>query len=118
MRRLLVLMFGMSVCLAVPTFALDCDAPQTDADVAACLEAELRDSDAKINQTYQALMRQLDEQKKVALRDEQRAWLKKRDVACHLDSKESDRQRWMQAILRDYKKPFVWCASPAHGWSN
>ena len=70
MRRLLVLVFGLSVWRAAPSFALDCDTPQTDADVAACLEAELRDSDAKINQTYQALLRQLDEKEKLALRDE------------------------------------------------
>jgi uncharacterized protein YecT (DUF1311 family) len=104
MKRLSVLVCGICIGLVTPAFALDCDTPQTDADVAACLEAELRDSDTHINHTYQTLMGQLDDVKKGALRDEQRAWLKKRDGACQLDRRESDRERWLQAILKDYKK--------------
>ena len=84
--------------------AARCDNPQTNAEVAACLEEELRDSDVKINQTYQAIMRQLDDAKKRVLRTEQRAWLKKRDAACELDSKETNRERWLQALLKDYTK--------------
>jgi uncharacterized protein YecT (DUF1311 family) len=97
-------LFGISLLIATPAIAGSCDAPQTNTEIAACLQTELRDSDLKINQTYQALMRQLDEAKKLDLRTEQRAWLKQRDTACQLDSKESDRERWMQAILKDYTK--------------
>lgn len=89
---------------AGPAMALDCSRPETSSDVAACLEQELRDSDRTINEKYQELRTKLDERDRTRLRDEQRAWLKKRDAACHLDSKESDRERWMQVILADYKK--------------
>src|SRR5262249_18386582 len=41
---------------------------------------------------------------KTSLRDEQRAWLRARDKACVLDNKESDRERWLQAILADQEK--------------
>lgn len=87
-----------------PALALDCDNPQTSADVSACLEQELRDSDQTINATYQELRGKLDDATKLKLRDDQRAWLKQRDRACALDSKESDRERWMRTILADPKK--------------
>ncbi len=95
---------GLSWLLTTPADAGRCDSPQTNTEVAACLEEELRDSDLRINQTYQTLMRQLDEAKKLELRTEQRAWLKKRDAACQLDTRESNRERWMQTILKDYTK--------------
>lgn len=96
---------GLALARAAPApAAARCDAPRTNAEVAACLEEELRDSDLKINQSYQALMRQLDDTQKRALRNEQRAWLRQRDAACRLDTKETNRERWMQAILQDYTK--------------
>lgn len=90
--------------LSAPALAADCNDPQTSTDVAACLEQELRESDRSINEVYQELRGKLDEKGKLRLRDEQRAWLRKRDAACGLDTKESDRERWLRAILKDYKK--------------
>jgi uncharacterized protein YecT (DUF1311 family) len=73
-------------------------------EVAEYLEAELRESDAKINESYQALMRQLGEPARSSLRGEQRAWLRNRDQACALDSQETNRERWFRTILKDPKK--------------
>lgn len=84
--------------------AKGCDNAESEADTVACLEKELRDSDVEINKTYQTLMDKVDPARQRALRNEQRAWLKMRDATCELDSKESDRERWMQVILRDYTK--------------
>jgi uncharacterized protein YecT (DUF1311 family) len=74
------------------------------AEVAEYLEVELRQSDAKINESYQTLMRQLGEPARSGLRSEQRAWLRNRDQACALDSQEKSRERWFRTILRNPKK--------------
>jgi uncharacterized protein YecT (DUF1311 family) len=92
---------GLSVVAALPALA-DC-APGGE-DTTACLAQDLRDSDKRINAVYKALMDQLDEAGKKSLRDEQRAWLKTRDKECSLDSKESDREKWLQGILADQGK--------------
>jgi uncharacterized protein YecT (DUF1311 family) len=73
-------------------------------EVAEYLEAELRESDAKINESYRALMKQLGEPARSDLRGEQRAWLRNRDQACALDSQEKSRERWFRTILKDPKK--------------
>jgi uncharacterized protein YecT (DUF1311 family) len=82
----------------------ECGAGTSAADVKACLAQELRDSDQRINATYKAIMAAKDETGKTSLRDAQRTWLKSRDKACNLDNKESDREKWLQAILADQKK--------------
>jgi len=81
--------------------APQCERPASDEDVAACLGIELRESDAEINRTYEALMRQLGDAEKKKLRDEQRKWLKERDSVCRLASREPDRERWYAVILSD-----------------
>jgi uncharacterized protein YecT (DUF1311 family) len=104
MKNYLAMMIFASTCVALPAFALNCDAPQTDADIVACLGAELKDSDVKINQPYRALMGKLDESAQRTLRDQQRAWLRRRDATCKLDRQETDRERWLHAILKDDKR--------------
>lgn len=78
-----------------------CGPEASEVEQAVCLAQDLRDSDKRINAVYKALMGNLDEAGKTALRDEQRAWLKRRDKACTLDTKESDREKWLQGILAD-----------------
>lgn len=91
---------GLSIMAALPALA-DC---ASGGDTNACLAQDLRDSDKRINAVYKALMDQLDEAGKKGLRDEQRSWLKARDKECALDAKESDREKWLQAILADQGK--------------
>lgn len=91
---------ALSVAMAVPALA----DPASDASETAGLAQDLRDSDKRINAVYKTLMEGLDEAGKKSLRDEQRAWLKARDKECSLDSKESDREKWLQGILTDPSK--------------
>lgn len=98
LRRLTIAVVALG--WAAPAWA-GCGAEATEAEQAACLAQDLRDSDKRINAVYKALMGNLDEAGQKALRDEQRGWLKRRDKACALDTKESDREKWLQGILAD-----------------
>jgi uncharacterized protein YecT (DUF1311 family) len=84
--------------LASPAFA-DCTTAAASQEIKSCLAQDLRNSDARINAVYKLLMASRDSADKIALRNEQRAWLKKRDTVCSLDNRESDREKWLQAIL-------------------
>lgn len=105
MKRLIVRVI-LGVSLLLPAFcahAAVCGGYQANSpDVSECLGQELRDSDAKINASYQELMKRLDDAGKAKLRKEQRTWIKERDIVCHLDTKESDREKWYRAVLADY----------------
>jgi len=85
-------------------FAIECDNPKTSVETAGCLEVELRDADASINDSYKQLMAKLDEPAKLELRTTQRAWIKERDAICTLNTKENDREKWYQLLLNDYGK--------------
>jgi uncharacterized protein YecT (DUF1311 family) len=102
-RKALLLAGLACLVLARPAWA-DCGADASSGEVQACLAQDLRDSDKRINAVYKLLMANLEDQQKLGLRDAQRAWLKSRDKACSLDNKESDRERWLQAIMADQGK--------------
>src|SRR5579883_2355182 len=53
--------------------------------------AELADSDDKLNETYQKIMSQLDKKQQAALKEAQKAWIKMRDADC----------RWAFSDIRD-----------------
>ena len=99
------MMVAAVLAVAWPAAArADCAAPADDDELAQCLGQDLRLADQRINASYKAAIGTLDEAGKTALRNAQRAWLKARDATCGLDNKETDRERWMQAILRDHKQ--------------
>lgn len=99
MKSFLKLLAGCTfLLLAGPAFA-DCSTATAREDVKSCLAQDLRDSDARINAVYKLLMTSRDDAGKTTLRNEQRAWLKLRDTMCSLDNKESDREKWLQAIM-------------------
>lgn len=52
-----------------------------------CAQTEMASQDARLNKAYQQVMRQLASQpaKRIALRNEQRSWLKDRDYDCKVD---------------------------------
>jgi uncharacterized protein YecT (DUF1311 family) len=102
MRGVLVLIAAL--VLATNAARADCTNPKDNAQDLACLAQDLRDSDKRINAVYKVLMDGLDDGGKTALRDEQRQWLKRRDSACKLNNKETDRERWLQDILADQNK--------------
>jgi uncharacterized protein YecT (DUF1311 family) len=104
-NRILPCLFVLLLSAVVNgAYADECDDPRSSVQIAECLGRDLRDADAKINSSYKELMGKLKESDKVNLRQTQRNWIKDRDAVCHLDSKESNRERWYQALLRDYAK--------------
>ncbi|WP_162986848.1 lysozyme inhibitor LprI family protein [Sphingomonas paeninsulae] len=52
-----------------------------------CAQTEMASQDARLNKSYQQVMRQLaaTPARRIALRDEQRSWLKARDYDCKVD---------------------------------
>jgi uncharacterized protein YecT (DUF1311 family) len=50
--------------------------------VSDCQEAELRRADNRLNATYQTVMARLPPNRQVALRDEERLWISRRDQTC------------------------------------
>ena len=57
-----------------------------------CAQAELGREDARLNKAYGQLMTQYktDATRRLALRDEERSWLKRRDYDCKLDGNTVD----------------------------
>lgn len=78
-----------------------CGSTVTEEESSVCLAHDLVESDKRINAVYKLLMGNLNKAERTALRTEQRAWLKTRDKACDLDTKETDRQKWLQKIMTD-----------------
>ena len=95
---------GLLLLLLSPIAYAHCDNPWDDQERAACLSADLRQSDAQINKTYEELLATFNETGKAKLRYEQLAWLKKRDKVCQLDSHEKNREKWFQNLLEDHQK--------------
>lgn len=94
----------VSLSLAHNAYASECETQQTSDIVVKCLGDELRASDKKINESYQTLMKQFNADQRSKLREQQRTWLKARDHICSLNSREHDRERWFQEILKDYRQ--------------
>lgn len=101
--RLLALCIGLSPLVSHAADAT-CDDPRSNDEIAQCVGQDLREADAQINRSYKELISKLDDGGKESLRTAQRAWLKERDAICRLDNKESNREKWFQALLRDYSK--------------
>lgn len=81
--------------------AADCNSSNKTDDVRRCLEKELRQSDSEINQLYQGLRKKLNKTEQIKLRDEQRLWIKNRDRTCNLESKEANREKWLQELAQN-----------------
>ena len=90
--------------IAFCAYAGECDDPKSSEGIAQCLGRDLRDSDSKINSSYKELMGKLDESEKANLRQAQRTWIKDRDSVCQLDTKEKNREKWYEFLLKDYGK--------------
>lgn len=80
-------------CSALGAFARDADLSRefsacmdqsngVTATMLACMSAETRRQDARLNQAYKTVLAQLSEARQRELRDAQRAWLKFRDANC------------------------------------
>lgn len=57
-----------------------------------CEQTEMASQDARLNKAYQEVMRELAKNppKQIALRNQQRSWLKERDYSCKVDHQTVD----------------------------
>lgn len=92
------LVFSASVARA------QCDNPKTDAARAECIKTELKGSDSTINRIYGELSKSLSPEDRLALRNQQRSWLKTRDQSCGITWSKGDREAWFNDLLKDYQK--------------
>ncbi|WP_042579291.1 lysozyme inhibitor LprI family protein [Variovorax paradoxus] len=68
----------------------DCNPNGDQQQMNACAARDFRAADAALNIRYGEVMKTLSPQMRVALRNEQRTWLKGRDPACKRASKASE----------------------------
>ena len=69
---------------------IDCKPDGTQQQMNDCAARDFRAADAALNIRYGEVMNALSAQSRVALRNEQRAWLKGRDPACKTATKASE----------------------------
>jgi uncharacterized protein YecT (DUF1311 family) len=100
-RSVAILIFAILLATAARA---QCENPKTDAARRECITTELKGSDSTINRTYVELMKSLSPEDRTALRNEQRAWLKTRDVTCGITWSKGNREAWFGDLLRDYQK--------------
>ncbi len=55
---------------------------ESNVELFQCFAGPRADEDARLNRVYKALMARLKPAQRLALRDEQRAWIKDRDAEC------------------------------------
>ena len=79
-------------CFSQPVFAVDCSVASTTLEVNECASIGQQKMEAKLNTTYQRIMKLLDKQSaddpnakasKTALIEAQRAWIKFREADCN-----------------------------------
>lgn len=63
---------------------LNCDNPQTQADMYACASKAFQESDQKLNHVYKEIIAQLAPEQKTLLMKAQKSWLVVRDNHCKL----------------------------------
>ncbi|RZL66123.1 MAG: DUF1311 domain-containing protein [Variovorax sp.] len=86
----------MAMCLAVVAHAAgdagpsDCKPDGNQQEMNACAADDFRAADAALNIRYSEVMDSLAPPVRIALRAEQRTWLKGRDPACKREAKASE----------------------------
>jgi uncharacterized protein YecT (DUF1311 family) len=70
-------------------YAVDCNKPNTQADMNQCAAEDLNKADGELNQLYIALRAQLNVPQQNQIRDVQLAWIKYRDLSCRFESAHS-----------------------------
>lgn len=83
------------------TFAENCSGHgMIDKAAVACLSQDLHTEIAELTQQYQSLMQLLPESAQKLLKENQQAWIKKRDSACLLDSRKLGQDAWLGKLER------------------
>ncbi len=89
-RHALLAIFGpTSVAAQSPIFPIaqqiNCDRPQGDVQVRACIRLNYEASDKRLNQVYQQLIFQLSGEERALLSEAQIGWIKLRDKTCEFE---------------------------------
>ena len=82
--------------------AADCSAPATTQAVNACVARELRESDARLNELYRAVMAKTPAANRAGLRSSQRDWIADRDSNCYVPTGETDRDGRPEPTRREF----------------
>ncbi|WP_339113139.1 lysozyme inhibitor LprI family protein [Thioclava sp. GXIMD2076] len=95
MKPVLPVVLGLSLAGfgGAPVWALDCDAPGTQAEMTACAGQDYATADAELNAAYAEARTRAHERGAVqagALLQAQRAWIAYRDAACIAEGLEYD----------------------------
>lgn len=80
------------LCLSASAFAagVQCNDNGTQQQMNACAARDYQAADRVLNQTYKSVIATLSPRKVQQLRQEQRAWLKRRDPQCREEVKDSE----------------------------
>ncbi len=103
-RSAQLVLISLALAFAAASTRAQCDNPKTDAQRVQCIGDELRGSDRTINRVYGELMKSLSPDDRIKLRDDQRAWIKRRDLTCNITWSKGDREAWLADLLLDYQK--------------
>jgi len=68
----------------------DCNPNGNQQEINACAVRDFHTSDAKLNNRYREVMAALPTDKRMALRQEQREWIKHRDPGCKAQAKPNE----------------------------
>ena len=94
----------MAAALASASPLAGCETATLDAQRSSCLLQEVEASDQEINANYAAVRARLGATGRLDLQAAQRAWIKRRDRACHIDNSQGDRAAWLASVAQDYAK--------------
>lgn len=64
---------------------LNCDRPQGDVEVRACIRLRYELADKRLNDVYKQLIAKLSKEEKTLLAEAQLGWIKQRDNTCELE---------------------------------
>lgn len=92
---------GVDPSVAVPR---DCTNPSNEAEVIDCLRYQVLATDVELNDVYNRLLKIASAAQVKGIRLSQRDWLNRRNGYCGLESKESDRAKWLRTVSQDHAK--------------
>jgi uncharacterized protein YecT (DUF1311 family) len=64
---------------------INCDRPQGDAQVRACMRLKYELADKRLNEVYKQLIAKLSKEEKALLSESQLGWIKQRDNTCEFE---------------------------------
>ncbi|MEG3924387.1 MULTISPECIES: lysozyme inhibitor LprI family protein [unclassified Microcoleus] len=89
LNALVAIISTTSVSAQSPSFPIaqqiNCDRPQGDVQVRACIRLRYEASDKRLNEVYKQLISQLSEEERALLSEAQLGWIQLRDKTCEFE---------------------------------